>query len=55
ESEVIADFDLLNDVRQDIWDRTWANSAKQVIIDRYLKICHVCKEIQQLELNIKIQ
>jgi len=48
----LANFDLLQDSRQDVHDRLWTNPACHVVIDHHFKLEHVHEEIQPLNVEI---
>ncbi len=48
----LADFDLLQDVQQDMSDHKWATPAGHQAMDMYFKICRAREEVKHL--NIKI-
>ena len=48
----LADFDLLQDSRQDVRDRPWTKPASHVVIDHYFKLERAREEIQRLNVEI---
>ena len=48
----LANFDLLQDSRQDVHDRLWTNPACHVVIDHHFKLEHACEEIQCLNVEV---
>jgi hypothetical protein len=49
----LADFDLLQDARQDISQRIWATPAGQLAMDLHFKICRAKEEISHLNIEIR--
>jgi hypothetical protein len=49
----LADFDLLQDARQDISQRPWATPAGRIAIDKYFKMCRATEEIHRLNIEIR--
>ncbi|KAJ7774334.1 hypothetical protein DFH07DRAFT_866024 [Mycena maculata] len=52
ECAFLADFDLLREGRQDIWQEHWALPAGRAAMDQHFKLLRADEEIQQLNVEI---
>lgn len=48
----LADFDLLQDTRQDVRDRPWATPAGRYALDTHFKILRACEELDRLNVEV---
>ncbi|KAF8337774.1 hypothetical protein F5887DRAFT_1063021 [Amanita rubescens] len=53
EYAVLADFDLLRDVRQDVRKKPWASSTNRLLRDQYFKLERAREEIDRLNIEIR--
>ncbi|KAJ6451575.1 hypothetical protein C8R45DRAFT_1124599 [Mycena sanguinolenta] len=53
ESAFLADFDLLQDARQDIRQELWALPAGRAAMEQHFKILHVKEEVERLNVEIR--
>ena len=53
EYAVLADFDLLRDVRQDVREKPWASSRNRLLRDQYFKLERAREEIDRLNIEIR--
>lgn len=53
EYAVLADFDLLRDVRQDVREKPWASSTNRLLRDQYFKLERAHEEIDRLNIEIR--
>jgi hypothetical protein len=53
EAVTLADFDILRDTRQDIWELKWAQPAHREAMNLHFQLKGACDEIKRL--NVEIQ
>ncbi|KAF9001333.1 hypothetical protein BDQ17DRAFT_1391088 [Cyathus striatus] len=49
----LADFNLLRDTHQDIWEQVWAQPSSRILMDQHFKILCVHEEITRLNIEIR--